>query len=50
MEMQFTLALGGVLSKSEFEETDLKEVEWMYGRFVKLKQDELEKHKKKGKE
>jgi len=44
--MQFSLAYSGVLSKSEFEETDLKEAEWMFGRLIKLKQDERENMKK----
>jgi len=46
LEMQFSLAYSGVLSKSEFEETDLKEAEWMFGRLIKLKQDERENMKK----
>ena len=46
LEMQFSLGYSGVLSKSEFEETDLKEIEWTFGRLVKLKQDERENAKK----
>ena len=44
--MQFSLAYSGVLTKAEFEDTELKEVEWLFGRLVRLKQDERENAKK----
>jgi len=44
--MQFRLSMDGILSATEFENTDLKEIEWLYGRLQKHKQMERESIKK----
>jgi hypothetical protein len=40
--MQYRLATSGALTATEFENTDLKEIEWFYGRLAKQRQDEHE--------
>ena len=40
LEVQFNLAYYNVLSASEYDETDLKDIDWLYSRLTKQKQDE----------
>ena len=42
LEMQFRLAYHKIMSPSEFEAMHLTELEWMYGRLQRQKQDEHE--------
>jgi len=40
--VQFRLAKESILTATEFENTDLKEIEWLYSRLIRYKQDEHE--------
>ena len=40
MEVQFNLAYHNILSASEYDETDLKDIDWLYSRLAKQKQEE----------
>ena len=40
MEAQFNLAYHNILSASEYDETDLKDIDWLYSRLAKQKTEE----------
>ena len=40
LEMQFRLSYYKIMSISEHEELDLKEIDWFYGRLIKQTKDE----------
>jgi len=40
LEVQFNLAYHNILSASEYDETDLKDIDWLYSRLAKQKQEE----------
>lgn len=40
LEIQFNLAYYNVLTAKEFEESDRKEIDWLYSRLAKQKKDE----------
>ena len=49
LETQFNLQYHLKVSVQDFENMDLKEIEWIYGRLIKEKRDENEAKKKKKK-
>lgn len=46
LERQFSLSYHGVMSHEEYAVTDLKKIEWMYGRLIQQKRDEDEARKR----
>jgi hypothetical protein len=40
LEMQFNLAYYNVLTAAEYDTTDVKDLDWLYGRLLKQKKDE----------